>query len=265
MSSDAFCGCWTVLYAMLLEMSVFMVAMISLSRLILLMNPTVSLTVKYSWIIPLGYCLVTISIKVIYTALNITTYSFVPPLMACVFLALDGTATGEGEPMVNLPNELVLAVTETVQTGFTALPISLCSALSLWLLWRSKKNSKQVGGTVKKQEEATKTVIIFTVMYVVCNIPIFIYNIFFWVWNLSIDRTNVYMTYSRFMESYLEVYSTVFLTSYSSIVVSRVFPAINSTLNPVLYYWRMEKFRVFLHTVWTVSNFGNSQSENVEL
>ena len=148
--------------------------------------------------------------------------------------------------MVNLPNTLILAVTETIQTGFTVVPISLSSFLSLWFLRRSMNKTKQVGGRRKKQEEASKTVIIFTVMYVVFNIPIFLYNVFFWAWRLGLSSDSSYMSISEFLQSYLETYSSRFLVSYSSVLVSRVFPAINSTANPVLFVWRMESFRNFL-------------------
>lgn len=270
-SSSALCGIWTVVYAVLLDMSVFMVAMISVSRIVLLIAPTTNFNVKLSWLIPISYSILTLTLKVTYNILKVSTNSFVPPLMACVFIASDGTVSEEGEPTVHLPNELILTITDTIQTGFTVLPISICSALSLWLLRRSKEMTKQIGGCKKAQDEASKTVIIFTVMYVVCNIPIFIYLIYFWVWNLSIDRSRVYVTQSQFMMSYLEMYSSVFMNSYSSVLVSRVFPAINSTLNPLIYYWRMKKFRGFLKRTMRAavgkasSAAGATQSENLEL
>ena len=177
-SSSALCGIWTVVYAVLLDMSVFMVAMISVSRIVLLIAPTTNFNVKLSWLIPISYSILTLTLKVTYNILKVSTNSFVPPLMACVFIASDGTVSEGGEPTVHLPNELILTITDTIQTGFTVLPISICSALSLWLLRRSKEMTKQIGGCKKAQDEASKTVIIFTVMYVVCNIPIFIYLIY---------------------------------------------------------------------------------------
>ena len=239
-----------------------MVATISVSRLFLLVRPTTRLHTKLGWLVPLLYCTLTLTIKITYTLLNVSSFSFEPHLMSCVYLALDGTVSEEGEPMVNLLNTLILAVTETIQTGFTVVPISLSSILSLWFLRWSMNKTMQVGGRRKKQEEASKTVIIFTVMYVVFNIPIFLYNVFFWDWRLGLSSESSYMPVSRFLQSYLDAYSSRFLMSYSSVLVSRVFPAVNSTANPVLFVWRMESFRKFLHGKFRkqIMSEGNGQA-----
>ena len=262
-SGTLFCDIWTVSYGILLELSIFMVAQITVSRLILFICPNTNFFVSCSWIAPLCYFILTLTIKITNTLLKVTTFAYVPPLMACVYIALDGTVTDQGEPMVHLPNELLLAVIETIQTGFTVIPISLCSVLCLCLLQRSKQRTRQLGGSRKKQEEATKTVLIFTALYVICSVPIFVYNIFFWIWNLSIDRSEIYMVNSQFLRSYLEVYSTDFLVNYSSVLVTRVFPVINSALNPCIFFWRMETFRAIvvgklrgLTTAWSTQTEG---------
>ena len=261
-SSTLFCDIWTVVYGILLELSIFMVAQITVSRLLLFLRPNIKFRVNCSWIAPLCYFFLTLTIKIINTMLKVTTFAFVPPLMACVYIALDGTVTDQGEPMVHLPNELLLAVIETIQTGFTVIPISLCSVLCLCLLQKSKQKTRQLGGSRKKQEEATKTVLIFTTLYMICSVPIFVYNIFFWVWNLSIDRSDVYMANSQFLRSYLEVYSTDFLVNYSSVLVTRVFPVINSALNPCIFYWRIETFRtIVISKLKGLSTAGSAQTE----
>ena len=245
-SSSLFCDIWTVIYGIILEISVFVVAQISVSRLFLLLKPNTNFYINCSWIAPLFYFFLTLTMKIVNSALKVNTFAFVPPLMACVYIALDGTVSEQGEPMLHLPNELLLAVIETIQTGFTALPISLCSVLCLCLLQSSKQRTRQLGGSRKKQDKATITVLIFTTLYVICSVPIFVYNIFFWIWNLSVDRSEVYMANSKFLMSYLEVYSTDFLVNYSSVMVTRVFPVINCALNPCIYFWRMTRFRNFI-------------------
>ena len=245
-SSSLFCDIWTVIYGIILEISVFVVAQISVSRLFLLLKPNTNFYINCSWIAPLFYFFLTLTMKIVNSALKVNTFAFVPPLMACVYIALDGTVSEQGEPMLHLPNELLLAVIETIQTGFTVLPISLCSVLCLCLLQSSKKRTRQLRGSRKKQDKATITVLIFTTLYVICSVPIFVYNIFFWIWNLSVDRSEVYMANSKFLMSYLEVYSTDFLVNYSSVMVTRVFPVINCALNPCIYFWRMKSFKNFI-------------------
>lgn len=252
-TSPLFCQVWTMVNAVFLEMTVFMAAMLSTSRLILLMFCSFTFRVEMSWILPLCYGILTISLKIIFTAMKVSTTFYVPQLMSCIVIAFDGTTTPESEPMVNLPNELVLAITETIQSGMTVFPIFVSSIMCLIYLEQSKQKTKQISGSTKKQQEAAKTVIIVTAVYVICNIPLFLYNIYFWVWNLDVDRSSSYMANSAFMASYIKYYYSPFMQNYSSILASRVFPALNATLNPLVYYFRMRNFERFLNQKGSVT------------
>lgn len=245
-SSPGFCTAWSVLYDMSLEMSVFMVAMLSVSRLVLLIFPFTTLRTTLTWTIPAIYCLITLVIKVVFMLCNVNTVVFIPQLMSCVPVAFDGTfSETTGEPMVNLTNEMVLSVVTTIQIGVTVLPISLSSCLSVIYIQRSRKTKKVV--TLKdKQNMASLTVVMVTAVYIICNIPLFIYHIYFWMWNLSIDRREVYMLHSEFSETYSDYFQSVFLQSYSYLLASRMFPVIDGALNPVVYAWRFGRYRTFL-------------------
>jgi hypothetical protein len=80
------------------------------------------------------------------------------------------------------------------------------------------------------QKKATVTVIIFTATYILYNIPIFL--------NYLIFATIVYDN-----SKYTDVFNTSILYWYSWNFTYVVCTALNSTTNPMIYVFRMKKFR----------------------
>ena len=254
-----FCTAWSVLFDMSLEMSVFMVAMLSVSRQLLLLKPYTILNTALSWAVPAAYCLLTLTVKLLYMLVKVNKFVFLEQLMACVPLALDGTLSELGEPLVHLPNELILSITTTLQIGMIVAPISISSVLSLILIHQSKKHT--ASRSTRMQNTASMTVVTVTTLYIICNVPLFIYHVYFWMWNLSIDRNKVYMTNTMFQETFNQYFHTLFLQSYSFVLASRVFPAIDSALSPIVYFWRIKKYRIFFYRLaWNVGLRGKKMN-----
>ena len=116
-----------------------------------------------------------------------------------------------------------------LQYSLPVFPILLSCFLSVYTLLRSRSNSAQHCILNRVKRESTITIICFTIVYAVFNIPVCTFCILDtidflsgWKYNfLSFDMPNLYL--------------------YNFINVDSV--AINSAINPLLYLWRMKTLR----------------------
>ena len=93
---------------------------------------------------------------------------------------------------------------------------------------------QQVGiSRARNLHRASVTLLLFTATFLLCNLPTF---------------TNISLyTYSGLGAKYPgEVYSSNFMYFYSWVLSAVLAPGLNSTLNPVLYFYRMPGYRAWL-------------------
>ena len=83
------------------------------------------------------------------------------------------------------------------------------------------------------QRRAGVTIILFTLLYLICNVPVVVVILMY------------ALVFIRGIP-YTHVFSSVFLYWYSWVVIYIIGVALNSTLNPLLYLWRMHHFRDFI-------------------
>ena len=167
---------------------------------------------------------------------------------------------GNGLPICNLQSQKPRAAESKYDSlqyflflillGLPVIPILGSFIVSIYKLWDAQKkegNLRSNSNEKSKHRQATITVIIVTGIYILCNIPVFILRLSN-VISLSADLTALYncrqkdecdpKANSVVSKTFLSVWPILYTASYTLLV------AINSALNPIVYFTRMNEFRV---------------------
>ena len=136
-----------------------------------------------------------------------------------------------------------LVIARVCPTGISVIPMGVSFVLSMVYLKRAKNRAASTNASTDEHKHASATVIIVTFLYLICNCPMFVYAAY-----------SIYLQ-SQFPSSQDEIsflefecifYPTYFDKYYARLMLLSALPAINSTLNPVIYFWRMKPFRRFI-------------------
>ena len=215
-SNHVFCNVWGALWEVLPYFSVFLVGCLSISRLLTLLYPLVNFNRTVTVVVFTGYMAQLILTRLIPILTDNGHFKYGPDVNYC-FLRAD--------------NWMFLSIICAVQMALPILPIFLSCLITIFKL----HNLKKLGaGSTKKHDDATVTVIIFTFIYLLYNLPIFINYIYFMRCWINEENT------------YLEQYGHPFMYWYSWNITFIICIAMNSTSNPILYFFRMSSFKAFV-------------------
>ena len=244
LNNGTVCNVWSILWAVLPEMSVFMVAIISVSRLLLLMNPHRVFKPVLGWLVPSFYCIVTVTIKLILRLQGVTEASYRKKSISCSEIV---KLAGQNSDYIPTEEEwawdIAIKILASIQSGMTAIPITLSCTITVIYLYKPR------GGVVKgstKFETATITVIIITIVYIMFNIPVLGVHILVARWTSSVDSGN--MTLTQIQATSSEYFNTEFLKCYALVLFLVCFTSLNSAVNPLVYYTRMIPFKAFVNS-----------------
>ena len=222
-SSAIFCSIWGALWKVFLQISVCLVCIMSISRTYTMMFPFRRINKKwiqigfvcYMVFLIIFHCLILMVIaKYIFTTSDCYCWS---DMRDHVFGWIH---IEDLESFVNSLNTCLLAV--------PVLPVSMSCGISVFLLNRDIKLGNSQSQSVKAKHKATKTIIIITSLYIVCNVPVAV----LWVkWMLS-------------LHTYPEPYFTsTFMYFYSWNVLGVLSACVNSVANPIVYITRNNMFK----------------------
>lgn len=215
-SNPIFCSVWGGLWEILPYYSVFLVGCLSISRLVSLCFPLHIFNRKVTVGVFTGYLLQHVLTRAIPIIIDNGQFKYGADVNYC-YLAVN--------------NWKFLSIACAIQMALPILPIFVCCVLSIVKL---RSMSQLNSASTKRQQGATLTVILFTLIYIIYNIPIFV-------------------NYAHFMEcwlrddlSYLEQFNTPALYWYSWNCTFIICIALNSTSNPFLYFCRMSTFKRYV-------------------
>ena len=232
-------------------MTVFLVAHMSISRLVLLIFPQHILSRYLSWLCPLLYLFFNTTLKMILFFAGKAQYMFLQRVGMCKPLA--PLSTEDNDPI--LANEwrweIILRISFCIQAGMTVLPISLSFLATLFLLWRHNRNVDRL--SVKhSSNSAIVTVILLTLIYIIVNIPNFVYQIKLIKMVVEVQPgTN---TKEEIPEIAAEIFNTRLEYSYLWILTYTFSTSLNSAANPLVYFYRIKSFRRFSSGVFSLSS-----------
>ena len=212
-----FCNVWGVLWYCAALMTIFLVAVLSITRTICITFPFAnSYITKGKLVAVVGSYLIFIVIQstIPYWVGEKYHYYYMPVI--CQWTTRD--------TLGDHPPELaeIYAHIHAFEQYFVILPVLISCAVSLWVL------SHRSGRSSSYNRTGTVTIICFTGLYVTCNIP----------------PCAIYVT--KLLNIYLELnldFSWDMPSFYFLIFFSSLSIAINSALNPLVYFWRIATFR----------------------
>ena len=240
-----FCHVWGILWKVLPYYTIFLVAMLSSTRTVILLNRQKSINKKLGIItitVYAGYLIARITVPVI---LQIGAFLYAKRDVYC-WQTTD----------LHWYEEFTL-ILYSVEMALPILPILISSIISTIVIRSAMKasqkrmlsqhNSQNPLNTfdrtsssvmqnirrtrIEMKRKATVTILIVTAVYLVLNIPVFINYI---LYTVLIEKGFVYPDpyyTSSFMFNYSWNFSYVFLVT------------LNATINPIVYFSRMKQFR----------------------
>ena len=219
-----FCYSWGVVWEVLPHLSVFLVAVLSFSRMLLILFPfrtfsttPVLLTIALYILFILGRILIPILLK-------ISTVTYISYISYCFIW--------QAEELYQF-----LQVVPTLELLVPIFPVSISIVITVIKLKRGSKFGRH-----RIQYAACVTVVMVTLLYILLNIPVFINYIYYTIWLIS----SLHLHYSSAKQdyiSYLEYYGTNFLFNYSWGITYVLLVGLNSLFNPFIYFSRISYFR----------------------
>ena len=235
--NHAFCTIWGALWEIAPCVSVFLVGVLSISRMLILVKPMQPLNPKVLRCIIGSYVLYHVAIRMILwfvddNPLHGNKIKYTVTTGYCYF-----SPVKENLWKFN-------AYHAGVVLGLVIIPISLSFFTSLLKLRESTSSSSQSFSRTA-QRQATVTIVIVTLVYLVCNLPVFLNYAFY---------THVIVTDNENWDKYWSVYRGAFWGTYVWSLSYCVLVAINASANPAVFYLRMKPFRDFVKTITPTKN-----------
>ena len=245
-NSTVFNYTWTALWRGATTTSVFLVAQLSASRLALLMSSQTRLHVSLIWLPAVSFTVIVLLVMVPALTQNVEV-DFLPGSNAIP--GMYGTTqgvdliqlfmSGDPVPAVMIRNENLNNIVWSCLSGVPLLPISLLCAASVWYLRRAAQRAKSKKMQHHQHTHATITIVCVTVLYIVCNVP-----------SLGFLVNRLYRTDQLEESLSLREVADTLNPSYFEKLYFRMLliccSVVNSSLNPLLYLWRMSSFRNFI-------------------
>ena len=240
--SHEFCAIWAVFWEIIPFYSVFLVGFLSFTRLTTLLKPNTTFPL---YVIPLSTILFIVilvgckggAIVVHYLDNSHTThpdsghqiFSYNKHSVFC-FLFARGFDDQHAWVIYSISSTVFMA-------GSIPLILSSCLA-SLYKIRQATLRAKTLSSSIKMQRQASITIVIVTLTYLLYNVPVFLNYIAYTIasFHTELDYRQMYGSSSS-------------LYYYSWVITYVVCVALNSLTNPVIYFYRMTGFRKYLMEV----------------
>ena len=147
----------------------------------------------------------------------------------CVFV----TSSSSIRPQTDLTEMTIISVSMSIFYTTPAIVVSMSCVISVVVLTRKNRNVRQ-RELQQSRNRATVTILLFALLYGVCNIPLVIHQVLF--------SSSVI---SKSPQTFLDLYKFDKHTYYRNATVA-LLPAANSAANPILYFWRMPALREYI-------------------
>ena len=250
---EQLCLVWGFLWEIVPCISVFLVGLLSFSRMLILVRPMQSLNLKVLRTVLCAYLLYhvivrgaligaddfpsEISKKVTYT--NTSGYCFFTPRSYTLWY--------------------VNAYHAGIVLGLPILPISLSFILSIVKL-RESANTTSSNQSFSRvaQTQATITIIIVTSVYLICNMPVFL-NYCYYSHVIITDDSD----WSKYYRIYAKEKSLMGWYIWNLTYVDMV--ALNAAINPIVFLLRMKPFREFVKALFPIGKTTVTHTKAIHL
>ena len=218
------CLAWAFLWKTGIGSSYFLVMCLSISRTWSLLRPFDKQKVRYFLLAKIGHLVTTFVVLIRLEILVSMENKFIPSRGHCDWI-IPSQVIPEEHHMI-----FIMGMWRSVFCLAPAFVVTICCIISGILLTKSNKTIRQRNLRASRYR-ATVTILLFALLYGVCNIPLVLEYIF--------------KTYSRSkndMNWYSDLYKFDTQLYYYN-ATNTLLIAANSAANPILYFWRMPHLR----------------------
>ena len=222
--NQLFCTIFGMLQTILPAFSVAIVGTLCISRTVQLflftrkLNKKLILFLLFSY---LAYLVISEAVPVLVGRLH---FSYTSTEIYCWDRSVNST---------KYPNVAYIDIAmDMMSFSLPVVPILLCCIVSTAKIRLSRKVTASNGNSLKTR--ATITIMIFTVTYVIFNIPIFV---------VQVLRVNLFTLQENYPGRY---FGNFFMYQYGWNMAKMLLPACNAAVNPVIYLARIARYRMWL-------------------
>ena len=221
-SSEYGCVAWMYLWHVSVSLSIFLVMCLSICRTIALLRPFKRQNIKYLILSVITYLMLILLLNIRVHMYEFTHIDYDSDTLRCnIHLTINLITGTEFSTMLLIRNVTYIAPAVVVATS---------CMISAVLLRRSGVQVQQEE-LQRSRNRATVTILLFALLYGVCNIPLaisYIFKTYMWI-------TNDYEWYGDLFQFDTQNY---YFNSVQTLLL-----AANSAANPILYFWRMPALR----------------------
>ncbi|KAL5249512.1 hypothetical protein ACHWQZ_G018391 [Mnemiopsis leidyi] len=231
-NDHVFCVFWANVFEFLQRSSIFLAMLLSITRTIPIVVPLYKM--KKFWILIgfLVYSLI-IVLEPVIAMWNKIDYTYIYNLSDpnCFQMAVKGLAR-ELQYFFEATNILVASIITFI--SFIVTIVKLCSAPQMSPKTKSGKSASRF-------RQASITVAMFTAVFLLCNLPMFVLVFLFFL-------------------SDFKYFGSFFMRYYPWMIAKVVFVVLNGALNPMLYFFRMKEFNSWVKNAGKVTPAGRTSS-----
>ena len=221
------CEVWFYIWDVAIKLSVFLVLCLCITRTISMLRPFQRQKIRYFFIAVVLYLVINLALVAIICSLDSTRVEFINIVFRCHYYIIYIW------PNNVLSTEYIVdAVKNNIFYTAPACVVAISCVISVVVLTRRNRNVQQ-RELQQSRNRATVTILLFALLYGVCNVPLVID--FVVLTSDVVIKTNVFYNFYLFDKHYY--YQNAALT---------LLPAANSAANPILYFWRMPALREYI-------------------
>ena len=248
LTSPMFCNVWMVWWWVLCQTSVFLVATLSLSRLTILKNKDFRFCPGLAVVVPTGFAMSIIGMFIVSFACEFMYTTYVPEYVVCSFIAFKDNLTQPVTPAI-LTTVVVTLGMFNVTTSLCFLLICASFITTLCYLRRSAQVSAVINSSARHHVKAARSVIMLTLLYLVFNTPFMVVMVCL-VMKMLVNspENSQYTTGDLVRDFFSEPFGkkSTFANEYVIAITNMIFVCLNSAINPLAYYLRIDGFKTYI-------------------
>ena len=226
------CKAWAYLWGIAVLYSIFLVLCLSITRTVSLIRPFQQQEIRHLLTALVSYFLLILALLIGLHVQKGIEVRFSPSTLYCDFFL---------QPNGHIPIILLVILNSVYMAP--AFVVVISCVISTVLLTR-RNNIAQQRELQLSRNKATVTILLFALVYGVCNVPLVVDYIF-----------QTYAIHTDNFEWYSNLYQFDTQLYYRSAIIT-VLIAANSAANPILYLWRMPRLREFARGIMRLSEAG---------
>ena len=219
------CAAWFHIWCIAISFSIFLVMCLSITRTISLLRPFRQQNVRYLMVAVIIFILIDLIHIVVLNMVMDIDIVYKPNLSSCRISPPHSLTS------VQIHGASVISFIRNMQNIAPAFVVATSCVISAVLLTRGNKLVHQ-REQQQSRNRATVTILLFALVYGICNVPLIVDNII-----------QTYCMYSSTMGLCYDTFYEFDTQQYYNTAMRTLLLATNSAANPILYFWRMPALR----------------------